>query len=457
MRQELILTLKLSIPIIITNMAQIALGLIDSAMVGSIDYKLLAASSLAINTIGIPQIICIGLTMAISPLVAIARGRQDAVAASRVLYNGVWLCTIATFIIALICATGSGFLEYLGQDPEVARLAIPYFEIMAWSLIPMIVFLSIKQFSDALEMTKTGMALALGTLPINAFLNWLFIYGNLGFPRLELYGAGIATLITRIISAILMIIIVLYHPVYKRYIAARRQAWKLQINALRDLLAIGVPSGMQYAMEAGAFAVSGIMVGWLGATAQAAHQIALNIASFSFMAALGLSLGGSIRVSHAFGRNDPMQMRKIGISTIYGGIGYGIFCVLYFVLFRNQLPLLFTKEPAVITMAASLLFLAALFQISDSTQTIGVGLLRGIRDVKVPTVLVTVAYWVIGIPIGYWLAFHRNMGASGIWLGLVLGLTASSILCNYRFLKKTALYIKNKTGLVGQRISSHQS
>ncbi len=428
-------------------MAQIALGLIDSAMVGAIDYKLLAASSLAINTIGIPQIICIGLTMAISPLVAIARGRQDAVAASKVLYNGVWICTIATFGIALACATGSGLLEHLGQVPEVAKLAIPYFEIMAWSLIPMIIFLSIKQFSDALEMTKTGMALALATLPVNAFLNWVFIYGKLGVPRLELYGAGIATLITRILSAILLIVIVLYHPAYKRYIAARRQAWHLQTQSIRDLLAIGVPSGLQYAMEAGAFAVSGIMVGWLGATAQAAHQIALNIASFSFMAALGLSLGGSIRVSHAYGRNDPGQMRKIGISTLYGGIGYGIFCVLYFVLLRYQLPLMFTKEPAVISMAAGLLFLAALFQISDSTQTIGVGLLRGIRDVKVPTVLVTIAYWVIGIPMGYWLAFNREMGASGIWLGLVLGLTASSILCNRRFLKKTALYLEKKPAL----------
>jgi multidrug resistance protein, MATE family len=441
MRTELGKTLKLSIPIIITNMAQIALALIDSAMVGAISYKLLAASSLAINAIGIPQIICIGLTMAVSPLVAIARGRQDAVQASRVLYNGAWLCTIAAFIIAVICVVGSPLLEQLRQDPEVATLAQPYFRIYAWSLIPMILFLAVKQFSDALEMTKTGMALALATLPVNAFLNWVFIFGNLGAPRLELYGAGVATLITRILVAIAMIIIVLYHPAYKRYIAASRQAWHLRGKQIRELLHIGIPSGLQYAMEAGAFAVSGIMVGLLGATAQAAHQIALNIASFSFMAALGLSLGGSIRVSHAFGRGDRPLMRKIGISTIYGGIAYGIFCVIYFVLLRYQLPLIFTKEPAVISLAASLLFLAAIFQISDSTQAIGVGLLRGIRDVKVPTILVAVAYWAIGIPVGYWLAFGREMGAAGIWLGLVMGLTASSVLCNWRFLRKTAITI----------------
>jgi MATE family multidrug resistance protein len=303
----------------------------------------------------------------------------------------------------------------------------------------MIIFLSVKQFSDALEMTKTGMALALATLPLNAFLNWIFIFGNLGAPRLELFGAGVATLMTRILMAIVMIAVVIYHPAYKRYVAARRQAWQIKGKQVRELLHIGIPSGMQYAMEAGAFALSGIMVGWLGATAQAAHQIALNIASFSFMAALGLSMGGSIRVSHAFGRNDRPLMRKIGISTIYGGIAYGIFCVIYFVLLRYQLPLLFTKEPAVITLAASLLFLAAIFQISDSTQAIGVGLLRGIRDVRVPTILVAVAYWVIGIPVGYYLAFNQQMGAAGIWLGLVLGLTASSLFCNWRFLKKTEL------------------
>jgi MATE family multidrug resistance protein len=439
MRKELLNTLKLSIPIIITNMAQIALALIDSAMVGAISYKQLAASSLAINAIGIPQIICIGLTMAISPLVAIARGRQDAVQASRVLYNGVWLCTLATFVVAILCNAGSPLLDHLKQDPDVASMAKPYFGILAWSLIPMILFLSVKQFSDALEMTKTGMALALATLPLNAFLNWMFIFGNLGAPRWELYGAGFATLLTRIIAAIAMIVIVLYHPAYKRYIAARRQAWHLKWHQMKELLHIGIPSGVQYAMEAGAFAVSGIMVGWLGATAQAAHQIALNIASFSFMAALGLSLGGSIRVSHAYGRGDRGLMRKIGISTIYGGIAYGIFCVIYFVLLRYRLPLIFTTEPAVISLAASLLFFAAIFQISDSTQAIGVGLLRGIKDVKLPTILVAVAYWGIGIPVGYWLSFKLEMGAAGIWLGLVMGLTASSVFCNWRFLNKTRL------------------
>jgi MATE family multidrug resistance protein len=437
MLKEFFATLRLSVPIIITNMAQIALGLIDSAMIGAINYKQLAASSLAINAIGIPQIVCIGLTMAVSPLVAIARGKQDSVQASTIVYNSVWLNIAASLLVAIICVLLAPQLSNLGQDAEVATLAQPYFVIISWSLIPMIVFLTVKQFSDALEMTKTGMVLGLLALPINALLNYLFIYGKAGFPEWQLYGAGIATFITRLLMALAMLAIVLYYPAYSRYIAARRQAWHLRLKTMKELLAIGIPSGLQYAMEAGAFSVSGIMVGWLGATAQAAHQIALNIATFSFMAALGLSLGGSIRVSHAFGRGDKPLMRRIGISTLYGGLAYGIFCVFYFVLLRHKLPLIFTTEPAVISLASSLLFLAAVFQVSDSTQTIGVGLLRAIRDVKIPTLLVAIAYWVIGIPVGYWLAFQQQMGAAGIWLGLVLGLTASSILCNSRFLSKT--------------------
>lgn len=419
-------------------MSQIALGLIDSAMVGAINYKQLAASSLAINSIGIPQIICIGLTVAIAPLVAIARGKQDTVTVSGVLYNGIWLNTAFTFLVALTCVVGSPLLLQLKQDPEVATLAIPYFKVVSWSLIPMIIFLSIKQFSDALEMPRTGMAIGLASIPLNAFLNWVFIYGKLGAPRWELFGAGVGTLLTRVIQAIALIIIVLNHPAYKRYIAARRQAWHLKWGQIKELLHIGVPSGLQYAMEAGAFAVSGIMVGWMGATAQASHQIALNIASFSFMASLGLAQGGTIRVSHAFGRNDRIALRRIGISTIYGGIGYGLFCVLYFILLRYRLPLLFASEPAVVQLSATLLLFAAIFQISDATQTIGVGLLRGIRDVKLPTLLVAIAYWGIGIPVGYWLAFGLGQGPSGIWLGLALGLTASSIFSNLRFLRKTA-------------------
>jgi MATE family multidrug resistance protein len=435
-------TLVIAGPIIISNVSQVGLGLIDSAMIGAIDYRQLAASSLVINILGIPQVLGIGMTMAISPLVAMANGRNDVERASKVAFNGVILAAVVALVIAVSIVCSRQLLFHLGQDPQVAMFAKPYYEVMAWSLIPMIIFLAVKQFTDALEFTKTAMLLSLLSLPMNAFLNWLFIYGKFGFPRLELFGTGIATLITRIVIAVTLIIIVLRHKVFKPYFEARHKAWKIDKKMWRELLHIGIPSSLQYGMEAGAFSISGIMIGWLGATTQAAHQIALNLASTTFMASLGLSMAGSIRVANAYGRNDKKGLRHIGKSTIAGGLGYGVICGLLFILLQHQLPFAFTNNNEVAAIAASLLVYGALFQISDATQAIGVGLLRGIHDVRMPTFFVAIAYWAIGIPVGYFLAFNMQLHAAGIWLGFVIGLTISSLLLNSRFLKKSQWVIK---------------
>ncbi len=432
-------TLKIAVPLIISNVSQMALGLIDSAMIGPIDYRQLAASSLVINALAIPMVLGIGMTMAISPLVAMANGRNDVHKASKLLYNGFILSSFTALAIALVIISTSGLLNHLGQDDIVVEFAMPYYKIMAWGIIPMLMFLAIKQFSDGLEITKTAMMLSLASLPLNAFLNWVLIYGKLGAPRMELFGAGLATLIIRTLIMAIMILIILRHRVYQPYLKVRLQAWKLSSKTWKELLQIGIPSSMQYGMESAAFSVSGIMIGWLGASAQAAHQIALNIASVTFMASLGLSLAGSIRVANGYGRNEHLLIRNIGTSTMLGGLAYGLICGIFFILFKNQLPYLFTNNLGVATISSTLLVLGAFFQISDATQAIGVGLLRGIRDVKLPTVFVAVAYWVIGIPIGYYLAFTMQMGASGIWIGFIIGLTVSSILLNLRFLNKSKL------------------
>ncbi len=408
-------------------------------MIGAIDYRQLAASSLVLNILAIPQVVGIGITMAISPLVAMANGRNDVHTASKTVYNGVLLSAITACIIAIMMVACKPLLFHLGQDPIVAAFAVDYYIVMSWSLIPMMVYIALKQFSDALEFTRTAMLLSLISLPLNGVLNWILIYGRFGFPRLELYGTGIATLITRVIIMLLLFAIILKHKTFKPYIQARQKAWKVSRKMWKELLSLGIPSSLQYGMEAGAFSVSGIMIGWLGATAQAAHQIALNLASATFMAALGLSLAGSIRVANAYGRSDKTGMRAIGKSTIAGGLAFGSLCAVMFVLLKSYLPTFFTNDATVASLAAGLLVFAALFQVSDATQAIGVGLLRGIKDVKMPTLYVAIAYWVIGIPIGYLLAFNFEMGAAGIWLGFVSGLTISSILLNARFLHKTKL------------------
>ncbi|NIJ53131.1 MATE family efflux transporter [Dyadobacter arcticus] len=435
MKNEASQTLKLAFPIIIGELAQMALHLIDSAMVGAISYKQLAAAALVINAMNIPFVIGLGMTISVSQMVSLANGRRDAQLVSHYLFNGFLLCTLTAVAISLTLVFGKDVLYHLGQDPEVVTLAIPFMKLMGFSIIPMLLFMTLKQFADGLEQTKTAMIFSLGGMPLNILLNWLLIYGNWGFPRLELEGAGWATLITRSCMFLALGYVILRHKTFEKYIAVSATQWKFRAQTWRELLHIGVPSSLQIGMEAGAFAVSGIIIGTLGAVSQAAHQIALSCASFTFMVSMGLAQAGSIRVSNALGRSDWYKIILIGKSTMITALVYGTFCAITFVIFRNQLPLAFNNNFEVVKLASLLLLFAALFQISDSTQAIGAGLLRGIKDVKTPTILIGIAYWVIGIPFGYVLAFRFGMGASGMWLGLIMGLTVASAFLITRFLK----------------------
>lgn len=445
MKQEAGRTLKLALPIIFGEMAQMALHLIDTAMIGAISYKQLAAAALVMSVMNIPFVIGIGMTMSVSQLVSMAHGRKDSQLVSHYFFNGFWICAVTAIVISLGLELGKDVLFHLGQDPEVATLAVPFLRVMGISIIPMLLFMALKQFTDGLELTRTAMILSVLALPLNVFLNWLLIYGNWGFPRLELIGAGYGTLITRTIIFIILGVVIFTHPLFRRYVAVRKNQWKINWQSMRDLLKVGIPSSMQISMEAGAFAISGILVGTIGAIEQAAHQIALSCASFTFMASMGLAQAGSIRVSNTYGRKDWRKISVIGKSTSLTALIYGIFCAILFVTLRNVMPLWFNDNAEVVAMAGVLLLFAAVFQISDSTQAIAVGLLRGIRDVKLPTIFVAIAYWVLGIPVGYYLAFNQGMGAIGIWIGFVVGLSFSSILLNIRFsrLSKRLLSSKN--------------
>ena len=421
MRTEAIQTIKLALPIIIGELAQMALHLIDSAMVGAISYKHLAAAALVINTLNIPFVLGIGMTISVSQMVSMAHGRRDAAAVSHYLFNGFCLCAVTALLISLTLVFGKNILAHLGQDAEVVQLALPFMHLMGYSILPMLLFMTLKQFTDGLEYTKTAMLLSLAGMPINILLNWLLIYGNWGFPRLELVGAGWATLITRTLLFGALCLVVLRHGTFKKYVAVRRRQWVLRSRTLRELLGIGIPSSLQIGMEAGAFAVSGIIIGTISAVAQAAHQIALSCAAFTFMVSMGLAQAGSIRTSNAYGRNDWYKIARIGKSTLFTALGYGLFCAIMFAVFRHQLPTVFNKNTQVLQLASLLLLFAALFQISDSTQAIGAGLLRGIKDVRTPTVLIGIAYWVVGLPSGYLFAFPLGMGAAGMWLGFIPG------------------------------------
>lgn len=436
MKKEALNTLNLAVPIIIGELAQMMLHIIDSAMVGAISYKHLAATSLVISALNIPLVLGIGMTISVAQMVSMAHGQNDSAKVSHYFYNGFWLCAVTAVVISLTLVFGRNILYHLGQDPEVVELSLPFMKLMGLSMIPMLLFMTLKQFTDGLQFTRTAMLLSLCAMPINILLNWLLIYGNLGFPRLELEGAGWATLITRTLIFVVLGAIVLRHKTFTQYISSRDTEWKYNASTMRSLLKIGIPSSLQVGMEAGAFAVTGILIGTMGAVSQAAHQIALGCAALTFMVAMGLSHAGSIRTSNAFGAGDWPKISVIGKSTLLTGVIYGVMCAVMFVLLRNVLPTIFNKNADVIALASTLLLLAGIFQISDATQVIGAGLLRGIKDVKVPTYLVAVAYWVIGLPSGCLFAFVFDMGAAGMWLGFITGLSFAAAFLSFRFLKR---------------------
>ena len=430
-------TLHLAFPIILGELAQISLHLVDTAMIGALGYKELAAAALVLNVINIPFVLGIGVTISVAQMVSLAHGQFDRQLISHYLYNGFILCTIAAIVISGALIGGTHVLYHLDQkDQQVVAYAIPIMRVMGLSIIPMILFMTLKQFADGLQYTKTAMVLSISAVPLNAILNWLFIYGHWGLPAFGLIGAGYATLITRTLIFIILAIVILRHRIFRSYIAVAKNQWHIKRSTIRQLLKIGIPSSLQIGMEAGAFAVSGIIMGTISAATQAAHQIALSCASFTFMVSMGLSQAGSIRVSNAFGAGELKRISVIGKSTVILALIYGSACCLLFILLRYQLPHLFNNNTEVLSLAATFLLMAAVFQISDSIQAISAGLLRGIKDVNIPTIFIAVAYWALGIPIGALLAFHFKMGGVGIWLGLIAGLSFSALFLTIRFLKK---------------------
>lgn len=433
-KQHQVELLKLAFPIVLGNLSQMMLNIIDSAMVGHLGYKQLAASALVNNMIGIPFVVCMGFTMAISPLVAELKGGGKPEQCGNLLNNAFLLNFVVSFFLVLILFFSGGVIYHLKQDHEVAQLGRPYLNWMLWSIVPMIAFLSIKQFCDGLNHTKFPLILSLTSIPMNAGLNYLLIYGHWGFPKLELTGAGIATFITRLSMAIVLGIYILNHSRFKVYKIHVRTISKTIIQKIATL---AIPSAWQYGSEVGAFVVLGIMVGWFGAIQQAAHQVSMSVAALTFMVSIGLSTAGSIKVGEAFGMKNIYLARKTGIAVLKFAAVYGSICAIFFLVFKNQIPYLFTSDKEVIIQASILFLFAAAFQLGDSIQAVGIGILRGLQDVKLPTIYTTLSYWFIGIPVGFILGVYLRWEVIGIWVGFIACLTLMAVLLIQRFLKIT--------------------
>lgn len=435
-KNETLRTLKLAWPIILGQLSHIFLGVIDSVMVGRLGADELAAVSVSVGIFSILMVFGIGISFAISPLTAIARGANDIIQTEKILKNGVTNGLLVGTVLVLLMFFGAELLHFMQQTPRVTELSIPYLKILALSMLPIMIFQSFRQFSEGLEIMYPALILGLLMLPLNAFGNWLLIFGNWGFPAMGLEGAAWATTLTRLIVAIALALYVLKN---KRFAAFRQISWRQAIDkqVQRRLLALGIPGGAQLIFETSAFAFAAVMVGWLGSKPLAAHQIAINLASISFMVAIGLSSAGAIRVGHAQGQQNKSLIRKIGQSTIFLAAGFMALCGVFFIIARYRLAGLYIDDQEVIHQAAQLLLVAAAFQIVDGIQAVGVGLLRGMEDVRRPTLYVMLAYWVLALPLGGLLAFTFHMGALGLWIALALGLATSAGLLSYRFYRLT--------------------
>lgn len=440
-------TLNLAYPVMLSQLGHIMVGMADSIMVGQLGQTPLAAASFANGVFVVFLMFGIGLSYGITPLVAQADGQQDTTKITRLLRHGMILCSVAGVLLLLILFGSTYLFPYLQQPEEVISLGTPYFLVIASSLIPLMIFQNFRQFSEGLSVTKPTMYITIVANLVNILLNYLLIYGKLGLPEMGLNGAGWATLISRIMMAIGLYVFVIKYEKFKAYRSAF-DFGKIKAEFFKPMLKIGVPSGVQFLFEVGAFTMAAIMMGWLGTGPLAAHQIALSLVSLSYMMASGISAASTVRIGNQIGMKDGSNLQRVGNTSFLMSLIFMACCAILFASLSSFFPTLYVSEPEVISIATTLIIVAGFFQLSDGVQVVGLGALRGMSDVKVPTIITLVAYWGLAIPASYVLGFTLELGPAGIWYGLLIGLTAAAVALFVRFKrlakKKAASFVENE-------------
>ncbi|CAN5302801.1 MATE family efflux transporter [soil metagenome] len=416
----------------LSQLGHVMMGVSDNVMVGHLGAKELAAAGLANVAFNVLMLFGIGVSYAITPLVATADGEKNIFNINETLRHGLVINVATSLVLVTIVFFGKNILYHIDQPAEVVGLSIPYLEIITFSLIPVLIFQTFRQFSEGLSNTWIPMIMVLGCNVVNIILNYVLIYGHAGFPKLGLNGAGWATFTSRIIMAAGLAAFIYFVPRFRKY----RPGFAIG-NYSRELfnkmLHIGIPAGLQFIFEVAAFDFSLVMMGWLGTTALAAHQIAINLATISYMTTSGLAAAAAIRVSHELGKRDIPALRKSAFVLLGLALSFMTAWGILFIAAKNFLPHLYIDDMEVITLAGPLIIIAGLFQLSDGMQVVVIGALRGLRDVKIPSVIIFISYWIIGLPLGYFLGFHTSLGPVGIWTGLLVGLTLTATAMVWRF------------------------
>jgi MATE family multidrug resistance protein len=427
--------LALALPLIGGHLAQFAVGLTDTVMIGWYGVEELAALVLASSYHFTIFIMGSGFAWAVMPIVAAAAGTADDTQVRRVTRMGLWISILFGLAALPLYIWSQPILLALGQDPATAANAEIYLHIIAAGLIPSLLVMTLKSYLAALGRTQAVFWVMLGAAGLNALLNWALIFGNWGTPELGIAGAAIASVILQVAS--LLALIAYTRAATREYLLFQR-FWRPDPQAFARVFRLGWPIGLTNLAEVGLFSASAFMMGWVGTTALAAHGIAITLASATFMFHLGLSNAATIRAGRAYGQRDERDLRDGAIAIIAISLALALLTVALFLAFPEPLVRLFLDPddpaaPDIVILGATLLALAALFQLADGAQVMALGLLRGVQDTRVPMVYAGLAYWAVGIPASYLLGFPLGWGAAGIWAGLVVGLVIAGALLMWRF------------------------
>lgn len=439
--KEFAYNLKLSFPVILGLLGHTFVAFADNIMVGQLGTAELAAVSLGNSFVFIAMSLGIGFSTAITPLVAEADGAQDNASGKSALKHGLILCSALGFSLFAMILWAKPLMYRMEQPEEVVALALPYLDLVAFSLVPLVIFQAFKQFSEGMSRTKYPMyATVVGNL-VNIVLNYLFIFGKFGAPTWGIVGAAVGTLVSRVVMVILLWYLLAQDKSMNYYVL--RFNWRIvDFAKLKKIIQLGFPSAMQMFFEVALFTAAIWLSGVLGKNAQAANQIALNLSSMTFMVGMGLGVAAMIRVGNQKGLKDYINLRRIAQSIFLLTLLLEVVFAGLFTLGRHLFPTIYLNvedlknavdNAEVISIAAQLLLVAAFFQISDGLQVVVLGALRGLQDVVVPTVITAIAYWAIGFPLCFYLGLRTDLGSTGIWIGLLAGLTASAGMLYLRF------------------------
>jgi MATE family multidrug resistance protein len=434
--------LRLAIPIVVSQLGHTLVQLADSVIVGHFAGTIqLAAVSLVNSIFMLILVLGLGISYGLTPLIARENGSKNYQECGKLLSNSLIINIIIGLLLYIFVNYGTLLIiDNIGQSPDVVAYAKPYLKYLGISIVPVMIFQTFKQFTEGLGFTKQAMYISIWGNAINIIFGVIFVKGMFGIAPMGVKGVGLSTLIDRVLMSLVMAYYVFSSKNFKPYLQNFSLSFVDKIRSMK-ILKIGAPVSLQYSFEISAFSGAAILIGTIGAVEQAAHQVAINLASITYMISSGIASAATIKTGNNLGKSNFNDLRKSALASYHVIILFMAITAVIFILTSSLLPYIYTEDLSVVRIASHLLIIAGFFQLFDGTQVVGLGVLRGLGDVNYPTVITFFAYWVLGIPLGYFLGIRLGFGVNGIWYGLTFGLLTASVLLFFRFQKRTKIFL----------------